>query len=254
MIRGVLEARRSPRINALARMAAALAQQHSRRGLDLQTLLQLRGVFCSRSGRLACGLEPLPAPRRIPRGRRSLQSDPSQLATASATQTLTRNTMEPPTTARRATTLTRLWQRTDAADSIAQFLPTEALPVLPNIAKTFERDHWRLLGALMRRASRGTAAACRSAVLSTLQMTGRDTVHLREDWADQARFDEKWTYICRRGGSSVEYTARVSGRPRVNRFRPEIRHLSGLFDIPGAGDRCCIHRFGARILQLTTKG
>jgi hypothetical protein len=36
MIRGVVEARRSARINALARMAAALDKvQHSRRGLDL---------------------------------------------------------------------------------------------------------------------------------------------------------------------------------------------------------------------------
>ena len=123
--------------------------------------------------------------------------------------------MEPPTDLlRRATTLTRLWRSTDAADSIAQFLPTEDLTVLPIIAKTFERDHWRLLGALMRRAKRGTAAACKSAVLSTLQMTGRDSYHFREDWADQARFSENWTVFgWRRDGGeleSVEYTARVS--------------------------------------------
>ena len=158
--------------------------------------------------------------------------------------------MEPPTTVpRRATTLTRLWRSTDAADSIAQFLPTEALPVLPNIAKTFERDHWRLLGALMRRASRGTAAACRSAVLSTLKMTGRDTVHFREDWADQARFDEKWMVYRRRrdGGQleSVEYTATVSqGTLVLDRTTPKnsTSHASR-FDIPGVSDRCCIHRF-----------
>ena len=159
--------------------------------------------------------------------------------------------MEPPTNLpRRATTLTRLWQRTDAADSIAQFLPTEALPVLPNIAKTFERDHWRLLGALMRRASRGTAAACRSAVLSTLQMTGRDTVHLREDWADQARFDEKWTVLLfRRAGAGegehVDYTATVSQSTLVlNRMTPRnSMYLVSRFYIPGIGDRCCVHRF-----------
>ena len=158
--------------------------------------------------------------------------------------------MEPPTNLpRRATTLTRLWRSTDAADSIAQFLPTEALPLLPNIAKTFERDHWRLLGALMRRASRGTAAACKSAVLSTLKMTGRDTVHFREDWADQARFDEKWMVYRRRrdGGEleSVEYTARVSqGALVLDRSTPHTSTaLASRFDIPGVSDRCCIHRF-----------
>ena len=158
--------------------------------------------------------------------------------------------MEPPTTVpRRATTLTRLWRSTDAADSIAQFLPTEAISVLPNIAKAFERDHWRLLTALMRRAKRGTAAACKSAVLSTLQMTGRDTVHLREDWADQARFDEKWTvYRRRRGGGEpegVEYTARASqGTLVLDRITPQnSTTLASQFDIPGAGDRCCVHRF-----------
>ena len=158
--------------------------------------------------------------------------------------------MEPPTTVpRRATTLTRLWRSTDAADSIAQFLPTEALSGLPKIAKSFERDHWRLLGALMRRAKRGAAAACKSAVLSTLQMTGRDTVHLREDWADQARFDEKWTVYRRRSGGgeleSVEYTARVSqGTLVMDRITPRnSTALASRFDIPGAGDRCCVHRF-----------
>ena len=153
--------------------------------------------------------------------------------------------MEPPTNLpRRATTLTRLWRSTDAADSIAQFLPTEALSILPNIAKTFERDHWRLLTALMRRAKRGTAAACKSAVLSTLQMGGRDTVHLREDWADQARFDEKWTVLGIEGGSEgAEYTARVSqGTLVMDRLSPQ-QVLQCCLDIPGVSDRCCIHRF-----------
>ena len=158
--------------------------------------------------------------------------------------------MEPPTNLpRRATTLTRLWRSTDAADSIAQFLPTEALSALPKIAKSFERDHWRLLGALMRRAKRGAAAACKSAVLSTLQMCGHDTLHLREDWADQARFDEKWTVYRRRSGGgeleSVEYTARVSqGTLVMDRITPRnSTALASRFDIPGAGDRCCIHQF-----------
>ena len=160
--------------------------------------------------------------------------------------------MEPPTTLpRRATTLSRLWRTTDAADSIAQFLPTEALPVLPNLAKTFERDHWRLLGALMRRAKRGTAAACKSAVLSTLLLS-RDPVHVREDWADQARFSENWTeanYHRSEHGEGllehVDYTATVSqGTLVLDRTTPHNwTSLATCFDIPGIGDRCCIHRF-----------
>ena len=161
--------------------------------------------------------------------------------------------MEPPTTVpRRATTLTRLWRSTDAADSIAQFLPTEALSILPNIAKTFERDHWRLLTALMRRAKRGTAAACKSAVLSTLQMTGRDSYHFREDWVDQARFSENWTEANYRGSAHgegllehVDYTATVSqGTLVLDRTTPKnSTSLVSQLDIPGAGNRCCVHRF-----------
>ncbi len=158
--------------------------------------------------------------------------------------------MEPPTNLpRRATTLTRLWRSTDAADSIAQFLPTEALSALPKIAKSFERDHWRLLGALMRRAKRGTAAACKSAVLSTLQMCGHDnTLHLREDWADQARFSEKWTLIIDRHGGAEEhcnYTATISGGTLVlDRMAPlnSTKVMCG-YDIAGVSDRCCVHRF-----------
>ena len=162
--------------------------------------------------------------------------------------------MEPPTNLpRRATTLTRLWRSTDAADSIVQFLPTEALSALPKIAKSFERDHWRLLGALMRRAKRGTAAACKSAVLSTLQMCGHDnTLHLREDWADQARFSENWTMtLHRRNGEleHVDYTATVSrGTLVLDRMTPKnLTTLASGFNIPGAGDRCCIHRFGVSL-------
>ena len=162
--------------------------------------------------------------------------------------------MEPPTNLpRRATTLTRLWRSTDAADSIAQFLPTEALSALPKIAKSFERDHWRLLGALMRRAKRGTAAACKSAVLSTLQMCGHDnTLHLREDWADQARFSENWTMtLHRRNGEleHVDYTATVSrGTVVLDRMTPKnLTTLARGFNIPGAGERGCIHRFGVSL-------
>ena len=170
--------------------------------------------------------------------------------------------MEPLTSLpRRATTLTRLWRSTDAADSIAQFLPTEALPVLPNIAKTFERDHWRLLGALMRRAKRGTAAACKSAVLSTLQMTGRDSYHFREDWVDQARFSENWTVFGYRGYNSdggepesVEYTAIVSqGTLVLDRTTPKIRQVLQVISIfrePAIG--AVSIAFASRFRILTT--
>ena len=73
--------------------------------------------------------------------------------------------------------------------------------------------------------------------------------NLREDWADQARFDEKWTVHRRgRGGGEpehLEYTARVSqGTLVLDRISPQnSTRLSSRFDIPGVSDRCCVHRF-----------
>ena len=158
--------------------------------------------------------------------------------------------MEPPTTLpRRAATLSRLWRTTDVADCIGSYLPTKSLAVLPTVAQQFERDKWRSLVAALRQQPRRAVAECTGALLSALQMGGRDTVHLREDWADQARFDEKWTvYGRRRGGGfpeHVDYTARVSqGTLVMDRLSSQSSTiLASRFNIPGVGDRCCIHRF-----------
>ena len=158
--------------------------------------------------------------------------------------------MEPPTTLpRRATTLSRLWRTTDVADCIGSYLPTKSLAVLPTVARQFERDKWRSLIAALRQQPRRAVAECTGALLSALQMGGRDSYHFREDWADQARFDEKWT-VCRRrcGGGEpehVEYTARVSqGTLVLDRRTPQnSSYLISRFDIPGVSDRCCVHRF-----------
>ena len=158
--------------------------------------------------------------------------------------------MEPPTNLpRRATTLSRLWRTTDVADCIGSYLPTKSLAVLPTVARQFERDKWRSLVAALRQQPRRAVAECTGALLSALQMGGRDSYHFREDWADQARFDEKWT-VCRRrrGGGEpehVEYTARVSqGTLVLDRRTPQnSSYLISRFDIPGVSDRCCVHRF-----------
>ena len=153
--------------------------------------------------------------------------------------------MEPPTNLpRRETTLTRLWRTTDVADCIGSYVPTKSLAVLPTVARQFERDKWRSLVAALRQQPRRAVAECTGALLSALQMAGRDTFHLREDWADQARFDEKWTVY---GGEpeNVEYTARVSqGTLVMDRITPRnSTSLVSRFNIPGVGDRCCVHRF-----------
>ena len=161
--------------------------------------------------------------------------------------------MEPPTTLpRRATTLSRLWRTTDVADCIGSYLPTKSLAVLPTVARQFERDKWRSLVAALRQQPRRAVAECTGALLSALQMGGRDSYHLREDWADQARFDEKWTALLFRRARAgegetehVDYTATVSqGTLVFDRITPRnSTTLASRFDIPGAGDRCCVHRF-----------
>ena len=158
--------------------------------------------------------------------------------------------MELPTTVpRRAVTLSRLWRTTDVADCIGSYLPTKSLAVLPTVARQFERDKWRSLIAALRQQPRRAVAECTGALLSALQMGGRDSYHLREDWADQARFDEKWTVFgWRRDGGeleSVDYTATVSqGALVLDRRTPlNLTRLVSRFYIPGIGDQCCIHRF-----------
>ena len=73
-------------------------------------------------------------------------------------------------------TLTLLWQTTDTADAIVQFLPTKSLSVLPTVARIFRRDQPRQLAVLLRR--HGVAATGTSALLSTLQLARRGCVLL----------------------------------------------------------------------------
>ena len=158
--------------------------------------------------------------------------------------------MEPPTNLpRRETTLTRLWRTTDVADCIGSYLPTKSLAVLPTVARQFERDKWRSLVAALRQQPRRAVAECTGALLSALQMARRDSYHFREDWADKARFSEDWTMSVYRypvgEPEGVDYTATVSpGTLVLDRRTPKnSTSLASRFDIPGAGDRCCIHRF-----------
>ena len=88
---------------------------------------------------------------------------------------------EPPAQVPRHTTsLTRLWRRHDLADSVAKFLPTQALAVLPNLSRSFEQDKFRMLLVAMRASK--SAAACTGALLSTLQTSGRDAGHYHYTW------------------------------------------------------------------------
>ena len=100
-----------------------------------------------------------------------------------------RDTMEPPRAAPRVAepaSLTRLWRKADGdvADHVVSFLPTKCLAVLPTLADSFRRDQWRMLGVMMRR--QGGRAAGTRAILSTLQVMGRELSHYSEDWQGQA--------------------------------------------------------------------
>ena len=173
---------------------------------------------------------------------RVLPTGSSQLAPLLST------TMEEPPQVkpRRATTLTRLWRSTDAADCIAQCLPTKSLAVLPTLARLFRKDQLRQLDVLMRR--QGAAVSTR-VLLSTLQMAGRDAGHLREDWADQARCEKVWAGYIRRVGAApeaVDFTGRKSrGTLAIDRTTPRNSTSVGIsrHNITGVGDRCCVQRF-----------
>ena len=150
---------------------------------------------------------------------------------------------EPPHTRPRQTmTLMHLWRTSDVADGIAQFLPTKDISVtIPNLAKTFERDHWRLLTAMMRRARRGTTAACKTALLSTLQMAGRESGHFHEDWAGNS----PWREFKTNEEETVVYTTDQSrGTFVMNRTTPKsATHMGVCRDLAGVSDRCCVRRF-----------
>ena len=105
------------------------------------------------------------------------------------------DTVEPPRAAPRVAepaSLPRLWRKTDVADHVVSFLPTKCLAVLPTLADSFRRDQWRMLGVVMKRRQGGAAAGTR-AILSTLQVLGRELAHYREDWQDgQSIIRERW--------------------------------------------------------------
>lgn len=169
--------------------------------------------------------------------------------------------MEPPHTAPRlaTTSFTRLWRTTDVADRIAQFLPAKGLAALPVIAQQFERDSWRQLAALSRRAGRGTAAACKSGVLSTLQSAGHpDAGHFREAWMGQALSadahspDEVWKIMTMKSAEEhpdVEFTTMSSGgklvvdRRTARWANASVTVRQDLENCTAVGGRCCVQRF-----------
>ena len=142
----------------------------------------------------------MPAPRACPRGLQTaslvqrfsltlnynLRIDRAFLRTSSSSsssrvKSLLCTMEEPPAQVPRHTTsLTRLWRRHDLADSIAKFLPTQALAVLPNLSRSFEQDKFRMLLVAMRASK--SAGACTGALLSTLQTHGRDAGHYHHTW------------------------------------------------------------------------
>ncbi len=104
------------------------------------------------------------------------------------------------------TSLTRLWRQHDLADSIVKLLPTQSLAVLPTLSKTFERDKFRMLLVAMRAS--GVAADCTSAMLSTLQTSGRDAGHYHCTWDKGTWAKTKPRWVLRAGPSrlAVEHT------------------------------------------------
>ena len=133
---------------------------------------------------------------------------------------------EPPAQVPRHTTsLTRLWRRHDLADSIAKFLPTQALAVLPNLSRSFEQDKFRMLLVAMRASK--SAGACTGALLSTLQTHGRDAGHYHHTWDARNRSDG-WLWgkslVAAKEASQLSFlqrTIRYTGYPDENFLRAE---------------------------------
>ena len=164
--------------------------------------------------------------------------------------------MEPPSTAPRVAepaSLTRLWRKSDLVDAIVAFLPTKCLAVLPTLADSFRRDQWRMLGVMMRR--QGGRAAGTRAILSTLQVMGRELSHYREDWQDgPSIIPQRWRG-CRggRGGTTdadVEHKVGLSSNKTnpglvIHRTTPHNSQFIGVVraEIPGVDERCCLQRF-----------
>ena len=166
------------------------------------------------------------------------------------------DTVEPPRAAPRVAepaSLTRLWRKADGdvADHVVSFLPTKCLAVLPTLADSFRRDQWRMLGVVMRRQN---AAAGTRAILSTLQVMGRELSHYREDWLGQADLIPQRWRGCKGGRGApadvdVEHKVGLSTDKTnpglvIERTTPHNSVFIGMVNPDlGVGDRCCMQRF-----------
>ena len=167
------------------------------------------------------------------------------------------DTMEPPCAAPRVAepaSLTRLWRKADGdvADHVVSFLPTKCLAVLPTLADSFRRDQWRMLGVMMRR--QGGRAAGTRAILSTLQVMGRELSHYSEDWLGQADLiPQRWRGCKggRRAPADVDVAHKVGissskANPGliIERTTPHNSVFIGVVNPDlGVEDRCCMQRF-----------
>ena len=165
------------------------------------------------------------------------------------------DTREPPRAAPRVAepaSLTRLWRKADGdvADHVVSFLPTKCLAVLPTLADSFRRDQWRMLGVVMRRqGGSGTHA-----ILSTLQVLGRESAHYREDWLGQADLIPQRWRGCKGGRGApadvdVEHRVGLSSNKAnpgliIERTTPHNSVFIGVVNPDlGVPDRCCMQRF-----------
>ena len=167
------------------------------------------------------------------------------------------DTVEPPRAAPRVAepaSLTRLWRKADGdvADHVVSFLPTKCLAVLPTLADSFRRDHWRMLGVMMRR--QGAAAGGTRAILGTLQVLGRELAHYREDWSDQADLIPQRWRGCKGGRGApadveVDHRVGISSNTTnpaliIERTTPHNSVFIGVVNTDlGVPDRCCMQRF-----------
>ena len=163
--------------------------------------------------------------------------------------------MEPPSTTPRVAepaSLARLWRKSDLVDAIVAFLPTKCLAVLPTLADSFRRDQWRMLGVMMRR--QGGAAAGTRAILSTLQVLGRELAHYREDWQDKPDLIPQRWRGCKGGRGipaevDVEHKVGLSSNKTnpgliIERTTPHNSVFIGVVNPDlGVPDRCCMQRF-----------
>ena len=166
------------------------------------------------------------------------------------------DTVEPPRAAPRVAepaSLPRLWRKTDVADHVVSFLPTKCLAVLPTLSDSFRRDHWRMLGVMMRRRQGGRAAGTH-AILSTLQVLGRESAHYREDWLGQADLIPQRWRGCKGGRGApadvdVEHRVGLSSNKAnpgliIERTTPHNSVFIGVVNTDlGVDDRCCMQRF-----------